>query len=157
MIELIRDNLSKAGTHGTFTLGEDTWHSLEQPWQNNTPYRSCVPPGEYELRPYTSPKYGSCYIMVNEDLNVFEFEHSEGRPDGTEIDEETGLIIPAGRFLCLFVHKGNWVRNFMGCVGAGFTYLEDKDMITTTKRACEVVNREVVNEASYKLLISEAE
>ena len=144
MIELIRDGLSKAGTHGVFQLGDDTWHSLEQPWLDNLPYRSCVPLGEYELRPYTSPRYGNCYIMVNEELNVFEFEHSEGRPDD-------------GRFLCLFVHRGNYVRNFQGCVGAGFAFLEDNDMITTTRRACDAVNRDVIEEASYKLLIREAD
>jgi hypothetical protein len=141
MIELIRDDLSKAGTHGTFKLGDDTWHSLEQPDLGNLPFRSCVPLGEYELRPFTSPKYGACFIMVNEDLNVYEFEHSEGRPDD-------------GRYLCLFVHRGNWAKNFKGCCGAGFDYLGDqKDMITSTKRACEVVNKGVIEEASYKLLI----
>jgi hypothetical protein len=141
MIELIRDDRSETGTHGTFELGGDIWHSLEQPDLGNRPYESCVPLGEYALRPYTSPKYGACYIMVNEDLNVYEFEHSKGRPAG-------------GRFLCLFVHRGNYVKNFQGCVGAGFDYLEDRDMITSTAKACELVNKAVVDEASYKLRIS---
>jgi hypothetical protein len=140
MITLTRDDKSKTGSHGEFELEGDTWQSLEQPWRDNKPYQSCVPPGIYELRPYSSPKYGDCYIMVNEDLNVYEFEHSEGRPAD-------------GRFLCLFVHKGNWVRNFKGCVGAGFDYLENEDMITSTKKACEQVNKAVIQEGSYKLEI----
>lgn len=140
MIELIRDDKSKAGTHGTFELDGDTWQSLEPPDLGNLPFRSCVPQGEYELRPYMSPKYGATFIMVNEDLNVYEFEHSEGRPDD-------------GRFLCLFTHKGNYVKNFVGCCGAGFDYLEDQDMITSTKKASKLVNQAIIDEGSYKLLI----
>lgn len=140
MITLTRDSRSEEGTHGTFELNGDTWHSLEQPDLGNKPYESCVPQGEYDLIPFTSPKYGACYIMVNEDLNVWKFEDSPGRPD-------------SGRFLCLFVHKGNYVKNFQGCIGAGFDYLEEDDMITNTAKACKEVNQAVIDEASYKLLI----
>jgi hypothetical protein len=153
MIELIRDDLSKAGQHGVFDLEGDTWHSLEQPDLGNLPFRSCVPLGDYELRPFTSPKYGACFIMVNEDLNVYEFEHSPGRPTGEELDDD-GEPIPAGRYLCLFTHRGNYVKNFRGCCGAGFDYLEDQDMITNTRKACAAVNNAVIQEASYKLRIS---
>ncbi len=141
MIELVRDARSTAGTHGTFELAGRTWHSLEQPDLGNKPFHSCVPQGEYDLRPFTSPKYGECFIMVNEDLNVYEFEDSPGRPD-------------SGRYLCLFVHKGNFVRNFQGCVGAGRSFLEDRDMITATKTACLEVNAAVRDEGSFKLQIS---
>jgi hypothetical protein len=108
MIELIRDDKSRTGQHGTFELNGDLWHSLEQPDLGNLPFRSCVPLGEYELHPFDSPKYGPTFIMVNEDLNVWEFEDSAGRPDD-------------GRYLCLFVHRGNYVRIFQGCSGAGFS------------------------------------
>ena len=107
-IELARLDDSKNGTHGVFDLGGKMWHSLEPPDLNNEPFKSCVPLGEYVLLPYSSPKYGSCFIMVNPDLNVFQFEHSPGRPDD-------------GRYLCLFTHRGNEVENFVGCVGASHT------------------------------------
>ncbi len=140
MIELIRDSLSEKGTHGIFELNGDFWNSMEQPDLGNRPFESCVPQGEYELRPFTSPRYGECFIMVNEDLNVYEFKDSPGRPD-------------EGRFLCLFVHRGNWPRNFQGCIGAGFRYLEEKDMITRTVKACKLVNAGVRDEGSYRLTI----
>ncbi len=79
--------------------------------------------------------------MVNEDLNVYEFENSEGRPED-------------GRYLCLFVHRGNYVKNFKGCIGAGFHFLEDKDMITRTVKACKLVNAGIRDEGSYRLKIS---
>ena len=99
MITLTRDDDSKAGTHGTMELGGAVFHTLEQPDLGNMPFESCVPQGEYELVPFSSNRYGACYVMVNEDLNVYHSKNSPGRPDN-------------GRFKCLFVHKGNYVRNF---------------------------------------------
>lgn len=139
-VEIVRRSDSEEGTHGTLELGDRTWHTLEQPDLGNTPYKSCVPLGEYDLVPYDSPTYGPCYVMVNHDLNVYAFEESEGRP-------------PDGRFLCLAFHRGNWVRNFQGCIGCGFDYLVDKDMITNTRKACEIVNGLVEEEGSMKLII----
>ena len=145
MIELIRDELSQNGTHGTFKLGGKEWHSLEPPDLDNAPFKSCVPEGTYDLIPFDSPKYGPCFIMVNDDLNVFAFENSSGRPKG-------------GRFLCLFVHRGNYVRNFVGCVGASHGYNAESDfLLPSTKRACAEVVRLVRDEGSYKLRISRAD
>lgn len=138
---LTRDDLSENGTHGTFELGGKEWHSLEPPDLGNAPFKSCIPQGEYDLIPYDSPKYGPCYIMVNEDLNVYAFEDSPGRPED-------------GRFLCLFVHRGNYVRNFVGCCGASHGYDAEADMLlSSTTRACEEVNRLVAEEGSHKLVI----
>jgi hypothetical protein len=142
MIELIRDDKSEKGTHGTFFLIDKTWHSLEPPDLGNKPYESCIPQGEYDLIPFSSPKYGDCYIMVNEDLNVWKFEDSPGRPDD-------------GRFLCLFVHRGNEVENFVGCCGSSHSFDEEEDrLLSSTTASCKEVNRAVVDEASYKLRIS---
>lgn len=142
MIELIRDDLSKAGTHGTFNLGGKLWHSMEQADRGNLPFQSCIPQGEYDLIPFDSPKYGECYIMVNPDLNVYAFEDSPGRPED-------------GRFLCLFCHRGNFSRNFVGCVGASHGYIEDADMLeSSTVAACKEVNDLVKVEGSYRLVIT---
>lgn len=140
-IRLIRDDLSEAGTHGTFELGGQTWHSLEREDQGNRPFTSCIPMGEYDLIPFDSPKYGPCFIMVNEDLNVYAFEDSPGRPE-------------SGRYLCLFVHRGNYVRNFVGCVGASHGYDRGSDMLlSSTVASCEAVIDLVKDEGSYRLVI----
>jgi len=142
MIDLIRDYKSITGTHGTFTLDGKEWHSLERADLGNQPFESCIPQGEYDLIPFESPKYGSCFIMVNPDLNVYQFENSPGRPDN-------------GRFLCLFVHRGNEVDNFVGCIGASHAYDEQRDrLLSSTRKACEAVNAAVVEEGSYRLRIS---
>ena len=141
-IELIRDDKSIKGQHGTFSLGGKIWHSLEPPDLGNKPYESCIPQGEYSLVPFTSSKYGPCFIMVNESLNVYQTEHSNGRPDN-------------GRFLCLFVHRGNEVENFVGCCGASWKYDEEKDrLLSSTTKSCKEVNSLVHDEGSYLLRIT---
>ena len=140
-IKLMRDNKSKEGTHGTFELGGRIWHSMEREDLGNAPFKSCIPQGTYDLIPHVSRKYGHCYIMVNEDLNVYPYENSPGRPD-------------SGRYLCLFVHRGNYAHNFVGCVGASHGYDIEKDMLlSSTRAACEIVNEAVANEGSYELII----
>ncbi len=142
MIELIRDGKSEKGTHGTFELGGETWHSLEQPDLGNEPFISCVPQGKYSLVPWDSKKYGPCFVMVNEDLNVYHSKNSPGRPSD-------------GRYKCLFVHRGNYVRSFQGCIGASHGYNEVDDMLlSSTRNACIEVNRLVNEEGSFKLRIS---
>ena len=80
--------------------------------------------------------------MVNPDLNVYQFEDSPGRPDN-------------GRFLCLFVHRGNEIENFVGCIGASHKYDESRDRLeSSTRKACEIVNAAVAREGSLKLRIS---
>jgi hypothetical protein len=142
MIELIRDYKSTSGTHGTFALDGQTWQSLEPPDMGNRPYESCIPLGDYDLVPFKSSKYGDCFIMVNPDLMVFETEFDENRP-------------PEGRFKCLFVHRGNEIENFVGCVGASHKYDEKRDRLeSSTRKACETVNAAVAREGSLKLRIS---
>lgn len=141
-IELVRDDKSKKGTHGTFSLGGFKWHSLEPPDLFNAPFTSCVPQGKYSLVPFTSPKYGPCFIMVNPDLNVYQYEQSDGRPDD-------------GRFLCLFVHRGNEVENFVGCCGASHKYDKKNDrLLSSTTQACRRVNKLIAVEGSFELNIT---
>lgn len=140
-IVVTRDDRSQSGTHGTFELGGKSWHSLEREDLGNKPFESCVPLGTYDLVPFTSPKYGQCFIMVNQDLNVYAYEHSPGRPE-------------SGRYLCLFVHRGNYSRNFVGCMGASHDFLDESDMLaSSTTKACEEVVELVHQEGSYRLEI----
>ena len=140
-IEIFRDNASRKGTHGVLNLGGKTFHTLEPPWLNNEPFKSCVPPGEYVLLPHLSSRYGSVFIMVSPGENVFQFQDSPGRPD-------------SGRYACLFVHKGNEVENFVGCIGASHSYDAANDrLLSSTTETCKEVNRLVVDEGSFRLTI----
>lgn len=140
MIELVRDYLSTAGTHGTFTLNGTEYHTIEKVDLGNTPFESCIPMGDYTLTPFDSPKFGNCFIMSNPDLNVYKFENSEGRPDN-------------GRYLCLFVHRGNEIENFVGCIGCGPSYDQDRDRLnSSTTRACREVNDAIYELSSPPML-----
>ena len=144
MITLVRDYDSIAGTHGVLDLNGSKYHTIEKPDLGNLPFESCVPLGEYKLIPFDSPKFGPCFIMENPDLNVYAHEDSPGRPDD-------------GRFLCLFVHRGNEIENFVGCIGAGPSYDENRDRLnSSTTRACKEVIAAVNEEGSYQLHITHA-
>ena len=66
------------GTNGLLTVGansEPLCYTIELPWRNNAPYRSCIPEGTYVLRKRYSPKFrwhieladvpGRSYILIH--------------------------------------------------------------------------------------------
>jgi hypothetical protein len=140
-IERVRDDRSGKGTHGKIELGGKVWHSIEPPDLGNKPFESCVPLGDYDLIPFSSPKYGEVFLMVNPDLNVYEFEDSPGRPDD-------------GRYLCILAHRGNEVENFVGCGGCSHSYDEIADRLcSSTTQSCIEFNKLVADEGSFRLTV----
>lgn len=92
-------------TRGLITLEDGTLiYSLELPWKNNEKNVSCVPPGVYQLIPYTSHKHDSTWYLQNADLDV--------GGDG------------AHRSFCE-IHSANWASQLEGCIALG---LDDKPM-----------------------------
>lgn len=113
------------GTFGSIQIdGEHIAYSVEQPWNNNKPFKSCVPDGKYRLIPYESEKYGDCFFMVNHGLNVYAYRHERVSDDD--------------RYGCLFVHRGNYPENFEGCVGAGKRLaINENIMVTSSVDTCK--------------------
>lgn len=111
---------------GTFSHavgnGESLGESVEQPWNNNRPFHSCVPEGQYNLIPFDSPKYGKVFLLHNPDLNVY--AHKEQRKNDTD------------RYLCIFAHKGSYPDDFQGCIGIGDRFIESLNMVTNTRKTC---------------------
>lgn len=92
-------------TRGLIKLDDGTTlYSLELPWKNNEKNVSCVPPGVYQLIPYTSPKHDSTWYLENTDLGV----------GGAG----------AHRSFCE-IHSANWASQLEGCIALG---LDDKPM-----------------------------
>lgn len=89
------------GTLGKLTIGDEEFWTIEQDWENNLPYKSCIPNGEYYLFEYDSPKYGKCYIMENESLNVTKYKKNDVK-----------------RFGCL-IHPANKASQLQGCIAPG--------------------------------------
>lgn len=55
----LRRKYGDKGTNGTIHfLGEPLCHTIELPWQDNTPNKSCIPEGRYKLEKRVYQKNG---------------------------------------------------------------------------------------------------
>lgn len=98
--------ISNYGTFGRCTIdGKYQGITVEQPYNDNKPFVSCIPDGDYKLLKYESPKYGDIFVAVNPALDVYAFE-----------DDAPGA---EDRDACLFFHPGSYPHNFQGCCGIG--------------------------------------
>lgn len=89
-------------TMGQISLTDGTViYSLELPWKDNQKDISCVPPGVYNLIPYTSPKHDSTWYLENESLGV--------GGNGAE------------RSFCE-IHSANWASQLEGCIALGLQH-----------------------------------
>lgn len=63
---LVRTASTDEGTFGTLTLGDgQQLYSVELPWRDNAPRRSCIPTGVYRCEEMNSPKFGRVYEVKN--------------------------------------------------------------------------------------------
>lgn len=83
-----------------FIDGKFVCHTVEQPWNDNKPFESCVPAGDYELVGYDSPKFGRTYALQNHALDVGLFKGD------------------AKRYACL-LHSANLAEQLEGCIACG--------------------------------------
>lgn len=105
---LASDRTSEVGVFGRLSVdGKPFGVTCEQPWRDNAKGRSCVPAGDYELRPWDSDKYGAVVVLVNPDLMVYANEHDVPK-------QERGVA----RSACL-IHAANWPHQLQGCVAVG--------------------------------------
>lgn len=58
--------------------------TLEPPWKNNRPKESCIPIGEYLVKPRTSPKFGDHLIVEDVPNRSFILVHRGNFRDSTE-------------------------------------------------------------------------
>jgi hypothetical protein len=95
--------------------------TMEQPWADNVPFHSCVPPGKYRLEPHSSPKHPVAYALVNPALNIFH----EPLPNPQH----------GARFGCL-IHAANWAYQLEGCIAPGDKIIQsDKGLMVTNSVA----------------------
>jgi hypothetical protein len=80
-----------SGTNGTIYMdGVKICHSIELPWLDNKPQRSCIPEGKYELKKRWSPKYGHHYWLQDVPGRAFILIH----PANNAKKELHGCIAP---------------------------------------------------------------
>ncbi len=126
-------------------------YTVEQPWKDvdkngkkypaGVPFHSCIPEGEYELRPVEREERGSTWVIVNEALGVYEFRY----------DRNT-------RYGCL-IHSGNTYTNVAGCIAPGMLFGcacwldEPIPAVISSAEAMRVINRTLDRKKVYKLII----
>lgn len=101
-IELVRFCYAPEGTFGLLTYKEFSCFTVEQPWRDNRPYRSCIPDGEYNVKWHDSPKFGRTLAVEGGTVSLYPSDSHE-------------------RSAILF-HAGNWPTDFEGCIGPGETF-----------------------------------
>lgn len=88
-------------TIGEIEFGHDKYYSMERPWKDNKPFHSCIPLGTYTLEAHNSTSHPHTFALVNHELGVYHYEDPKAKRYG------------------ILMHKGNFSRNFEGCVGFG--------------------------------------
>ena len=97
-------------------------YGMEQPWNDNISFKSCIPKGVYNLENFNSSKYGKTYCFYNPYLGV------------TEYEDKDNTYLGYNRFACL-IHSANWAHQLQGCLALGKECLDynDKHMITSSR------------------------
>jgi len=99
--------------------------TVEKPWLDNKPYKSCVPAGEYELVEHQSPsknKWCGGRVLVLKNLlwgvGVFPGE--------------------ALRNMCQ-MHSANFPIELEGCIGPGLAFHSEKWGVVSSRKACKLI------------------
>lgn len=126
------------GTFGKLTIQGRVFWTVEKPWNDNEPFTSCVPLGEYSLMPYTSERYGQTYKLVNVNNHVY--------PDQGQPGDRFGIII----------HEGNTVDDVTGCIAVGLNlgYVDSKWAVTSSRHAMRDLKELWHKDKPLKLTIS---
>lgn len=112
---LIRYESTSEGTFGVLKFGHLELQTIERPWLNNTPFESCIPPGEYALLPFTRPNGDQVYALTGGTVSL-------DKTDGFK------------RYLVL-IHVGNYMTDVVGCVAPGM--FRSGNMVSQSKKAME--------------------
>ena len=107
-IYLERYGSTPHGVFGELVIGDHMFYTVERPWLDNKPFKSCIPNGEYDLKPFTRQNGDKVYALVNEDITYH---------------EEPGCT----RYSVL-MHKANTMDDLAGCIapGTGLGFIKNK-------------------------------
>ena len=105
-------NITRFALFGDRTLGRlkiddlELW-TIERPWINNAPFKSCIPTGQYKIKRTNSPRFGPGTWQVQD------------VPDRTHI---------------LF-HVANTSADVVGCIGCGISLYPDLNGVGNSRKA----------------------
>jgi hypothetical protein len=127
-VTITRKQTGEDGTFGILNV-EDRFVcvTLEPPWKDNQRNVSCIPTGEYEVKPFISRRYGKTYKIMN-------------------VPNRTGILF----------HRGNYVKDTKGCILLGIfrAIHENKEGVFSSIRAFDYFSQ-TIRRHSFKLIIKE--
>lgn len=97
-------------TRGELHIMDETFQTIERPWvpfdasPGGTPFKSCIPDGNYIIHSHLRPSGQKVYIISNAEKGVYE--------QAADRDNFKG------RYLIL-IHPGNTVDDVVGCIAPG--------------------------------------
>ncbi|OED34078.1 hypothetical protein AB832_08225 [Flavobacteriaceae bacterium (ex Bugula neritina AB1)] len=88
------------------------FYTIERPWLDNTPFKSCIPEGDYVCKKYTSKRF----------------------PDVWEIEDVPGRTH-------ILLHQGNFVEDVVGCIAVGLSVSDDSFMVKDSRLAFDSLRK----------------
>ena len=126
-VKIIRLEMTDTATIGVMLIaGKLMFFTLENPWKDNTPSISCIPPGKYMCKLIISPKFGKTYEVKN----------------------------VRGRKHIIF-HVGNSPVDTHGCVLLGLSRIPGMEFISDSKEAIINFMHEMRRQSEFELQIIE--
>jgi hypothetical protein len=90
-VHIFRTKRSGQGTEGVLTAGDFFCFTLELPWKDNQPDISCIPPGQYPVKPRLSPRFGEVYHVTEVENRSFILIHPGNFAGDTALGYRTNV------------------------------------------------------------------
>lgn len=130
IVEIIRlSSTMERGTLGVLRIDKQPFCvTLELPWRENLPFKSCIPPGQYHCEKYESSRYNETYIVLG-------------------VPERDGILW----------HPGNFLSDTDGCIlpGTSFGHVEGKLLIRESVDAFNYFMNYLRPDNSFHLTITD--
>ena len=112
-LTLTRERSDDQGTFGRLE-GAGLWlECAEPPWRDNAKNRSCIPPGQYLVRPHVSPRFGRCLQVEDVPDRTHVLVHAGNLGGDPELGYRThtlGCLLPGTRRGRLWLPSCGWQR-----------------------------------------------
>lgn len=117
MVDLERFAYGPAATLGRLILDGTVLYTIERPWLDNQPFKSCIPEGVYKVESYSSPKYP----------DVWEIK---------DVPERTHILI----------HAANYAKDVQGCIGPGMELATNGWWVKSSQNAMKILRMKLPEE-----------
>lgn len=131
--------LDRIGKLPNCTIGVLTYkdilklYTIERPWLNNEPFKSCVSCGLYSLKSHNSASHLNSFYLENENLGV----------------SLNGITIRTA----ILIHIANYVKDVVGCIGVGTELMQSRWGVSNSKVAMGLLNEVVNSKDDWNILI----